>query len=142
MDNYGLIVRHLRLLAGLSVRQTSQKIGKSIGWLSEIENSSGRARLSEKEFERIITLLDGDRHRAMFRTWVATFKRHERLDQTFDGAVLKFIRLKKDLPLKEAAKIMKTSVAQLSAGQIRGGASTYSGARKSDLSPPDQKTWL
>ena len=59
MESYGLIIRHLRLLAGLSVRNTAEKINRSIGWLSEIENSCGTARLTEKEFNRITDLLGG-----------------------------------------------------------------------------------
>lgn len=114
MDNYGVIVQHLRVLAGLSVQQTANKIGKSIGWLSEIENNSGRSRLTEIEFNRIIEILDGTKHKSMFRTWVANFKNRERLDKTFDGAVLKFIRIKKGLSLERASKLAKLSSAQLS----------------------------
>jgi transcriptional regulator with XRE-family HTH domain len=94
MENYGVIIRHLRALARMSVRETAQKIQRSIGWLSEIENNSGTARLTESEFDRIVELLEGNKHKAMFRTWVATYKNRERLDKTFDGAVLKFIRIK------------------------------------------------
>jgi transcriptional regulator with XRE-family HTH domain len=114
MDNYGLIIQHLRHLTGLSVRRTAQKIERGVGWLSEIENGVGTARLTEKEFNRIVELLDGGQHRAMFRTWVANFKNRERLDKTFDGAVLKHIRTKKELSLKLAAKASKLSAAQLS----------------------------
>ena len=39
MENYGVIIRHLRLLAGLSVQQAARKLGRSIGWLSEIPES-------------------------------------------------------------------------------------------------------
>jgi transcriptional regulator with XRE-family HTH domain len=114
MDNYGLIIQHLRTLAGLSVQQTAKKIGKSVGWLSEIENNSGRCRLTENEFNRIIELLDGTKHRAMFKTWIAGFKNRERLDKVFDGAVLKFVRLKKELSLSKASKLTSLSAAQLS----------------------------
>ena len=114
MDNYGLIIRHLRLLAGLSVRETAKKIGKSIGWLSEVENSAGLAKVTEKEFNRIVELLDGTQHKGIFRTWVATYKNRERLDKTFDGAVVKFIRIKKGLSLKQAEKLTGFSKAQIS----------------------------
>ncbi len=50
MENHGIIIQHLRLLAGLSVRQASKKIQRSLGWLSEIENNNGRSRLTENEF--------------------------------------------------------------------------------------------
>lgn len=35
MDNYGVIIRHLRQLGGLSVQQAAQQIGRSRGWLNE-----------------------------------------------------------------------------------------------------------
>lgn len=114
MENYGLIIQHLRLLAGLSVREAAKKIERSIGWLSEIENNRGTARLTEKEFNRIVDLLDGTKHKAMFRTWVANYKNRERTDKTFDGAVLKFIRIKKGFNLEKAAKLTKLSASQIS----------------------------
>jgi transcriptional regulator with XRE-family HTH domain len=52
MDNSGIIIRHLRRLNGLSLQGLSEKIGRSIGWLSEIENDSGESRLTEAEFDR------------------------------------------------------------------------------------------
>jgi len=114
MENYGLIIRHLRTLAGLSVRATAQKIDRSIGWLSEIENTSGTARLTETEFNRIVDVLEGAKHRPMFRTWVAAYKHRERGEKTFDGAVLKFIRLKKEINLRKAQKLTGLSTSYLS----------------------------
>jgi transcriptional regulator with XRE-family HTH domain len=114
MENHGLIIRNLRKLAGLSVRATAKKIGRSTGWLSEIENSRGKARLTEREFERIVALLDGAKHRASFRIWVANHKNRERTVKTFEGAVLKFIRIKKGLGLVAGAKATRLSVGYLS----------------------------
>jgi len=113
-NHYGLIIKHLREHSGLSVRKLAEKIGKSIGWVSEIENNCGTARLTESEFQRIVNLLDGGKHREMFRTWVANHKNGERVDRTFDGAVLKFIRRKKLLSLTDAAKLADLSVGYLS----------------------------
>ena len=114
MDNYGVIIRHLRSLAGLSVREAAQKIERSAGWLSEIENASGTARLTESEFNRIVVALDGVKHKSMFMTWVATHKKRERSDRKFDGAVLKHIRIKKGLSLQQASNLMSISSAQIS----------------------------
>jgi len=50
----------------------------------------------------------------MFRTWVANHKNSERTDRTFDGAVLKFIRIKKLLKLKDAAGLTGLSSASIS----------------------------
>lgn len=114
MDNAGVIIQHLRTLAGLSVRETATKIKRSVGWLSEIENSRGTARINEHEFNRIVDALGGAKQRALFKTWVANAKNRERLDTTFDGAVLKFIRVKKEISLEEASKLTKLSSSYLS----------------------------
>lgn len=37
MENYRVIIQHLRTLAGLSVQQAAKKISRSVGWLSESE---------------------------------------------------------------------------------------------------------
>lgn len=104
MESYGLIIHHLRILAGLSVRETAEKIGRSVGWLSEIENNCGTARITDEEFNRIVVALGGAKHRPMFKTWVASLQNQDRAAKTFDGAVLKFIRLRKELSIGEAAK--------------------------------------
>jgi transcriptional regulator with XRE-family HTH domain len=56
---------------GLSVQKLSKRINKSAGWISKVETGSGTSKLRREEFERILILLDGTRHREMFRTWVA-----------------------------------------------------------------------
>ena len=114
MENNGVIIRHLRSLAGLSVREAALKLGRSIGWLSEIENNRGTARIDEREFNRIVEILNGTKHRAMFKTWAANAKNRERTENAFDGAVLKFIRLRKEFSLGEAAKRAGLSKSYLS----------------------------
>ena len=114
VGNHGLIIRHLRLRANLSVRMFAERIEKSAGWISEIETGRGNSRLSEPEFNRIVEILDGGKHRQMFKIWVATYRNCESIDTTFDGAVLKFIRTKRQLRLKDAATKTGFSVSTLS----------------------------
>jgi hypothetical protein len=78
------------------------EIGRSVGWLSEIENSTGTARLTEQEFNRIVFKIGGDKDRYLFRTWVANQLNSDRVDRSFDGAVLKYLRIKKGMTLREA----------------------------------------
>ena len=113
LENHGLILRELRKLQGLSVRKTAEKIERAIGWLSEIENGKGTARLTEIEFDRIVDALDGNKYRAMFKTWVANQKNQDQINKTYDGAVLKFIRIKKRLNLQEAAGLIGISIGYL-----------------------------
>ena len=113
-NHYGLIIKHLREHSRLSVHKLAERIGKSTGWVSEVENSRGTSRLRDTEFQRIVELLDGVKHREMFRTWIAQDKNRERVDRTFDGAVLKFIRIKKQMRLKDAACSSGLSVSVIS----------------------------
>jgi transcriptional regulator with XRE-family HTH domain len=113
-ENCGIILRQLRKLKGLSVQQTANVIGRSTGWLWEVENGKGRCRLTNTDFEKLIAGLDGNKHRSMFKAWIANHKNYERTNKTFDGAVLKFIRKKKRLPLWEAAGRIGISAGYLS----------------------------
>lgn len=103
MDNYGLIVKQLRLLNQLTLKNAAKKIGKSEGWLCEIENNRGLSRIKLHEFDRIVKTLNGQKHKELFKTWVAIEKNKEKVDRTFDGAVLKYIREQKGLTLKTAS---------------------------------------
>jgi transcriptional regulator with XRE-family HTH domain len=63
MHNYGLIIRKLRKLNGYSLKNAALKISKSVGWLSEIENSRGLARLTQYEFARIVLIFGGEKYK-------------------------------------------------------------------------------
>ncbi len=41
MDNYGVILKKLRLLNRLTIKEAAKKIGKSTGWICEAENAKG-----------------------------------------------------------------------------------------------------
>ena len=110
MNNYGLILKQLRALSGDSLKTAAHKIGKSVGWLSEVENGRGLSRLRPEEFERIVILFNGDKHRELFKTWVAVEKTKYKTDRSLDGAVLKYIREKRELSLVEAAQKIGISV--------------------------------
>lgn len=114
MESYGVIIQQLRKLANLSVQQAAQKIGRSKGWLSEIETASGRCRLTEQEFNRIVDVLDGSKHRPLFKTWAANSKNRQKSAKVFDGAVLKYIRLKKGFGLLKASQVTGLSIGYIS----------------------------
>jgi len=101
-------------MSGLSVQKTALKIQRSKGWLSEIENNKGNSKLSEKEFNRIIRILDGDKYRPLFKTWAATEKNKNQTNKIFDGAVLKYIRIKKEIKIQDTEKLIGISVSYLS----------------------------
>ena len=101
--NYGIILKTIRVRNDLSVRNFAKKIGRSAGWLSEIENNTGTARLSTQQFERLIKDLGVERFKNQFRTWVANYKNSQKVDRKYDGAILRYVRLKKNLTLREVA---------------------------------------
>jgi transcriptional regulator with XRE-family HTH domain len=115
LENHGMIIREIRRIQNMSVRIAAAKINRSGGWLSEIENGRGIARLTENEFDRIVTCLEATNYRPMFKTWIANHKNQERIDKTFDGAILKHLRVKTEHSLKSAAKKIGISSGYLSA---------------------------
>lgn len=114
MESHGVIIRHLRTQNALSVQKTAELINRSVGWLSEIENQHGTARISEKEFARIVDILGGAQYSNQFKTWVASAKNRNSSAKKFDGAVLKYIREKCGYSLHKAKALTGYSVAYLS----------------------------
>ncbi len=112
--NYGVILKQLRKHLGLTLAELSQRIGRSKGWLSEIENGTGRCLIPDKEFQRIVDGLDAQKLKPMFRTWAANHKKFEKVDRSLEGAVLKYVRKKKGLKLAEVAKQVGLTSGQLS----------------------------
>jgi transcriptional regulator with XRE-family HTH domain len=106
MNHYGVILRHLRLLKKLHVKEAAALIGRSTGWLSEVENSKGAARIDSQEFNRIVTAYGGEAHRKQFGIWVArAHKPSPRAkDISFDGSVLRYLRKKAKFSIAEAAQ--------------------------------------
>jgi transcriptional regulator with XRE-family HTH domain len=116
MNHYGVILRQLRALKKLPIKEAARRIEKSAGWLSEIENSKGSARIHPQEFERIVAAYEGEPYRKQFGIWAASSHKQKAsvLDASFGGAVLKFLRKKAKMPLKEAARGVGFSACYLS----------------------------
>jgi transcriptional regulator with XRE-family HTH domain len=107
----------LRELNQLHLKAAAKHIGRSAGWLSEIENNRGNARISQAEFDRIVKVYGGESQKKQFGAWVA---RAEKTNATgaskicLDGSVLKFLRNKAELTLAEVAKATNLSKTYLS----------------------------
>lgn len=114
LENHGIILRTLRKRKDLSIQKAAKMIGKSPGWLCEVETGGGTCRLSPSEFDRIVDLLGGSKERAMFKTWIANFKNQQKISKVYDGAILKFIRLKKGFSLTTASAKLGLSKGYLS----------------------------
>lgn len=116
MKGYGVILRQLRLLNKQQVKEAARLIGKSAGWISEIENGKGAARIHPQEFERIVAAYGGERYRKHFGLWVAKAPNPSgsAKDICLSGAILKYLRKKAKVPLRAAAKEVGLSACYLS----------------------------
>lgn len=116
MEHYGVVLKNLRVLHKLPIKAAAKKIGRSAGWLSEVENEKGQARIHPQEFERIVAAYGGESYRKLFGIWVA--RAHKPVaparDTFFGGAVLKYLRKKAGLSLDAAAKEVGLSACYLS----------------------------
>lgn len=116
MNNYGVILRKLRELNRLTVKQAAQQIGRSSGWISQIENSRGGVRLEAIEFERIVAAYNGEPYRKQFGGWIARSKinGHTSKEIAFDGPILKYLREKAGLTLEKVTQKVGFSIGHLS----------------------------
>lgn len=118
MEQERVIIKRLRLANGLSAKATACLISKSAGWLSEIENGTGRSVLRPRDYKKIYDLLNGDKYKRHFGAWMKQAnanKKLQRQSQSLDGAIYKFLREKKaKLSIREAAKEIGFSPGYLS----------------------------
>ena len=116
MNHYGVILKQLRLVQKLPIKAAAQKVGRSAGWLSEIENEKGAARIHPTEFERIVAAYGGEAYRKQFGIWVAKGHKLDTpiRDKSLGGAVLKFLRKKAGIRLEAAAAKIGHSPSYLS----------------------------
>lgn len=133
MKSYGVILRKLREINQLSLKPAAVKVGRSVGWLSEIENGRGNARIREEEFERIVAAYGGGAYRRQFGAWVAKATNSEGPCRgiSYGGAVLKFLRRKAGMSLEAAAGRAKISKSYLSLLEV--GARPLTGALRNRL---------
>lgn len=78
MKNYGVILRKLREINRLTMKEAGARIGRSAGWLSEIENGKGASRLLPSEFELIVSAFGGEAYKKQFSLWIAKAKARSR----------------------------------------------------------------
>jgi len=117
MNNYGVILKKLRLVNRLTIKEAAKKIQKSTGWICEAENARGAARIFPDEFERIVLAYGGDAYRKQFGGWIAKASPQgsDHLSNTsFGGSVLKYLRKKAKMSLQDVTKQTGFSIAYLS----------------------------
>jgi transcriptional regulator with XRE-family HTH domain len=121
MESYGVILRKLRELKKLPIKEAAKHIGRSAGWLSEVENGRGYARLRPAEFERIVATYDGEAYRKHFGLWIAKSKGPTSLSSesvSMNGAILKYLRKKAKMTLAQAGEKVGLSGRTISAMEL------------------------
>lgn len=115
MNNYGVVLKRLRKDRGLTIKQASETINRGVGWLCEVENSNGTARIDTQEFERIVKAYGAAYEPQKFSGWTTLeAKMSKKRSLQFDGAILKYLRQKAKLNLNEASKILGVANGYLS----------------------------
>ena len=112
MECTGVILRKLREINKFTLKQAAQKLERSAGWLSEIENEKGNARIDATEFERIVRFYGGEPYRKQFGAWIAKSKVNEQKSKIlcFDGPILRYLRNKAQLTLAQVS--VRTNLSQ------------------------------
>ncbi len=125
MNSYGVVLRKLRAINKEQMKVAAKRINRSVGWLCEVENQTGKARISEEEFRRIVSLYGGAKYNDKeFALWTANAaKAKPKEDEiSFDGAILKYLRLKKPMTLQEAGLaigVTKSCIAKVESGACK-----------------------
>lgn len=116
MTNYAVVLRKLRELNQLTVHQAAKVISRSAGWLSEIENGRGEARIGLEEFERIVAAYGGQKYRDKFSLWIANARKPKASAKpaSFDGAILRYLREKVGMNVETASSKAGLSYTHLS----------------------------
>lgn len=117
MNHHGVILRKLRMINQLSIKDAAQRIGRAAGWLSEVENGKGSARIHSQEFDRVVGIYGGEAYRKHFPLWVASSCKKQEVikkDIEFTGSILKYLRKKTGITLETAADKVGLSKSYLS----------------------------
>lgn len=107
MKNYGVVLKRLRVERNIPIKRAALLINKSVGWLSEVENSKGFAKIKEDEFNRIVLAYGADIDPQKFSGWTTLEAKESKKPKSdsfkLDGAILKYLRTKAKLSLSEAS---------------------------------------
>ena len=116
MDKQRVILKQLRIVNGYKIKEAATLVGRSAGWLSEIESHSGASTLRPKEYERIYHIYNGDRYKKQFGVWLRNSAQNvAKPKHNFDGAIYHFLRTyKAKVTQNQAAKMIGVSTGYLS----------------------------
>jgi len=91
--------------------------------------------LSTKRLDRLVEIFGGLRLKPQFNIWAGNYKHEACVDKTFDGAGLKFLRLRKRVSLLAAADLVGSPESYL--GKIETGANPMTLLRRLEIAPAE-----
>lgn len=112
MKNQAAVLKKLRELNGLSIKEAAKLFNCSVGWLCGVENESLKCKITEEELQRLLSLYAYEKHSDNIRQWLSmrTIETARLEVSAFDGAVLRHLRKKSGRTLVETARILDCSV--------------------------------
>ncbi len=114
MNNYSVIIKKIRTDKKLTLRQAAKIINRSSGWLSEVENCKQRSVFTQQEFKRIASCYEAENELRKYQLWASTQKHKQEKRSWYEGAIFKYLRLRRGLSLIEASSLINISKSQLS----------------------------
>jgi len=121
MKNPGVVLRKLRERNNLKIKEAAKLIGRSVGWLSGVENEVQACRLKESEYQRILELYKAEDHQKLVHACLSQSRKPDE-DTTpivYDGSILKYLRIKAGKSISAVASEMDCAASLLS--QIENG---------------------
>ena len=117
MESERVILKRLREINGLTIRQAAEQVGRSIGWLSEIETGSRKCALKVRDREKLMQLYKADKYKRQFGSWLTNAQKETNKQKapSLDGAIYKYLRTEKaKMTLKKVALRLGVSLGYLS----------------------------
>ncbi len=124
MKNPGVVLQKLRKKNNLKLKEAAKLIGRSVGWLSGIENEAQACRLEELEYQRILRLYNAEDHQKLVHACLSQIRKpdHGGRAIAYDGSILKYLRKKAGKTVIAVASEMECAPSLLS--QIENGKRT------------------
>ena len=124
MKNPGVVLRKLRERNNLKIKEAAKLIGRSVGWLSGMENEASACRLKESEYQRILHLYNAEDHQKLIHACLSQTRKSDEdaAPIVYDGSILKYLRIKAGKSISAVAIEMDCAPSLLS--QIENGRRT------------------
>ncbi len=113
MNNHSVIIKKMRKDSNLSIKLAAQRVGKSTGWLSEVENA--KMNINKETFLQLVNCYGLEKELRRYQLWATSHRKQEEGSKVwYEGAIYKHLRCTKKLSLIQAAQLLGVSKSHLS----------------------------